>query len=58
MNQQELIARLQNIYVWSPKSSITLRDKIAELIRMVGGRVPETYSERPAEEGKKDFEFH
>ena len=49
MTQQELIARLQNIYVWCPKSSITLREKIAELIRMVGGRVPETYSEVPAE---------
>ena len=45
MTQQELIARLQNLYVWAPKSSITLREKIAELIRMVGGKVPETYSE-------------
>ena len=49
MTQQDLIVRLQNIYVWAPKSSITLREKIAELIRMVGGRVPETYSEVPAE---------
>ena len=49
MTQQELIERLQNIYVWSPKSSITLREKIAELIRLVGGRVPATYSESPTE---------
>ena len=49
MTQQELIDSLQNLSVWSPKSSLTLREKIAELIRLVGGRVPATYSESPTE---------
>lgn len=49
MTQEELIARLQNIYVWAPKSSTTLRTKIAELITMVGGRVPATHSESPSQ---------
>lgn len=49
MTQEELIARLVSIYVWIPKSSTTAREKVAELIRMVGGRVPETYSESPGQ---------
>ena len=49
MNQQELVVVLKSIYVWIPKSSTTARHKLAELIQGLGGKVPETYSERPAE---------
>ena len=42
MNQAELVARLRNVYVFIPYSSVTARQKVAELIRMLGGNVPET----------------
>ena len=40
MNQTELIARLKNIYVFIPYSSATARQKVAELIKLLGGVVP------------------
>lgn len=40
MNQAELIARLKNIYVFIPKSSVTARQKVAELIQLLGGIPP------------------
>ena len=40
MNQAELVARLRNIYVFIPYSSATARQKVAELIQMLGGNVP------------------
>lgn len=44
MNQAELVARLKNIYVFIPYTSTTARAKVAELIRMLGGVVPEQQS--------------
>jgi hypothetical protein len=44
MNQAELLARLKNIYVWIPYSSVTARQKVAELIQMLGGVVPGQHS--------------
>jgi hypothetical protein len=43
MNQIELIARLKNIYVFIPVSSVTARQKVAELIGMLGGVVPKQH---------------
>lgn len=40
MNQAELIARLKNIYVFIPNSSVTARQKVAELITILGGVAP------------------
>jgi hypothetical protein len=45
MNQEQLIAHLKNIYVWIPKSSTTARQKVADLIRALGGVVPGNYNE-------------
>ena len=42
MNQAELIAKLKNIYVFIPYSSVTARQKVAELIQLLGGSVPST----------------
>jgi hypothetical protein len=39
MKQHELIAVLKSIYVWTPQTSTTARQKIAELIRHLGGVV-------------------
>jgi hypothetical protein len=49
MTQQELVARLISIFVWIPYTSIVARKKTAELILMLGGKVPGDYSESPAE---------
>lgn len=40
MNQNELVVRLRNIYVFIPKNSVTARQKVAELIQQMGGIVP------------------
>ena len=40
MNQAELVARLKNIYVFIPYTSMTARQKLAELIQQLGGVVP------------------
>ena len=51
MNQQELVVVLKSIYVWIPISSTTARNKMAELIRGLGGVLPPepTWSKSPTE---------
>lgn len=44
MNQAELIARLRNVYVFIPYSSVTARQKVAELIQLLGGVAPGQHS--------------
>jgi len=44
MNQNDLIARLKNIYVFIPSGSVTARQKVAELIQQLGGVVPGQHS--------------
>lgn len=44
MNQAELIARLKNIYVFIPASSVTARQKVYELIQLLGGVVPKQHN--------------
>ncbi len=39
MNQNDLVRILKSIYVWIPQSSVTAREKLAELIRHLGGVV-------------------
>lgn len=39
MNQQELVRILKSIYIWIPQTSVTAREKLAELIRHLGGAV-------------------
>jgi len=39
MNQHDLVKILKSIYVWIPQSSVTAREKMAELIRNLGGVV-------------------
>jgi hypothetical protein len=39
MNKTELIMILKSIYSWTPKTSITARNKLAELIQHLGGVV-------------------
>jgi hypothetical protein len=39
MNKSELIVILKSIYIWTPKTSITARNKLSELIQHLGGAV-------------------
>ncbi len=39
MNQNELVSMLKSIYVWIPQSAVTARQKLADLIRHLGGVV-------------------
>lgn len=39
MTQNDLVALLKSIYIWIPQTSITAREKLAELIRHLGGKI-------------------
>jgi hypothetical protein len=39
MNQNDLVRILKSIYVWIPQTSVTARQKMADLIRHLGGVV-------------------
>lgn len=41
---EEILKQLRSIYVWIPTSTPVARNKVADLIRQLGGVVPEQHS--------------